>query len=152
MLTLIRDFLGGKRCFPGNSTSVPFGCLRSAASLAHSIPPGPERGPCPGTVLPLSHTDLAQLGLVIGNVALVGGHDDPACESLLAKSLCTHQGSHTCKRCSSQPSDTSLRRRRRRRSRSVLPGEERRGAAPSSQLHMDMCPMSTHGAELRSIH
>lgn len=58
------------------------------------------------TVLPLSHTNLAQFGLVIGNVLLIGGHDDPARESLLAKSLCTHQGSHTYKRCSSQPSDS----------------------------------------------
>lgn len=90
--------------------------------FALSIAPGPECGPwSPGTVLPLSDTNLGQFGLVVGNVFIIGGHDDPAGESLLAKSLCTHQGSHTYERCSSQPRGTSLRRRR---SSSVLPGEE----------------------------
>lgn len=139
MLTLIKDFLGGRRCFPGNDTPGSF-WMPQHSCFAHSIAPGPECGPChtwcPGTVLPSSHTNLAQFGLVIGNVFLLGGHDDPASESLLAKSLRTHQGSHTYKRRSSQPSESL--RRRRRRSRSVLPGEESgssqhvwRGKSPS---------------------
>lgn len=70
----------------------------------------------PGTVLPFSRTNLAQFGLVIWNMFLFGDHDDPASKALLAKCLCAHQGSHTYKRCSSQPSYTSLWSRRKKAS------------------------------------
>lgn len=69
----------------------------------------------PGMVLLFSQTNLDQFGLVIWSMFLFGGHDDPASKALLAKCLCTDQGSHTYKRCSSQPYYTSLWSKRRRR-------------------------------------
>lgn len=33
MLALIKDFLGGRRCFPGKNTHIPFGCLSTPALL-----------------------------------------------------------------------------------------------------------------------
>lgn len=104
----------------GNYTPFPRGCLSTPAlperlnfCLAKSV------GRVPNShmvlrVLPFSHTNLAQFGFVIRNVVLFGGHDDPASKALLAKCLCTREGSHTYKRCSSQPSYMSLRSKGRK--------------------------------------
>lgn len=80
----------------------------------------------PGMVLLFSQTNLDQFGFVIWSMFLFGGHDDPASKALLAKCLCTDQGSHTYKRCSSQPYYTSLWSKRRRRQ---LPPRDKTGSS-----------------------